>query len=439
MQDYLDYIYPMVPVIHRPSFQNALRNDQDRDDDGFLALTVAIAALVVATMASRFHEYQSDTRTIRFNSRKEFVHACYKKAMGLRTSTYFDQLSFQKFAVSYLFQASFLQLGDHNWSRMLSVEAMQLARLLKLHQISDYNGLNCIEAQLRKKGFWLMFYTFVHAHVQNLQGERLAYLDPVLLDSINPEDLMPLEVDDELIFERSVLAAAGNESSLVTGFIIHSRVFWAAIRDPVLKPTGGHCPCVRVKDCKIQINHFNERLHCLQDLATHIPPSFQTWTATQEGANDDDMDNDKKIAQSQFASIQANLHVTLIWLQSLILDQLEAAQSHYQHDPSLTEHPAIMDQRSIWIEREKLCRQLFFILFNFPRLSIETNGLHLANKVRDVVASLIGCPFHPDDPLSKQASEYVQLSTDILSRLDSSEGINTMHLQTWIDTDRVHG
>jgi hypothetical protein len=161
MQDYLDYIYPMVPIVHRPSFLKALENDQDREDDGFLALIISVAALVVATMTSRFKAYQSDRCPLKFSSRKELIHFCYQKVMGLRTSSYFDELNFQKFAVPYLFFAAFLQLGDHNWSRMLSVEAMQLARLLNLHQISDYDGLNCIETQLRKKGFWLIFYSFV--------------------------------------------------------------------------------------------------------------------------------------------------------------------------------------------------------------------------------------------------------------------------------------
>jgi hypothetical protein len=161
MNDYLEYIYPMVPVVHRPSFQKALQEDRDQEDDGFLALTLSIAALVVATMTSKFQAYRSRPYPLKSASRKEFIHCCYQKVIGLRTSSYFEELNFQKFAISYLFFAAFLQLGDHNWSRMLSVEAMQLARLLGLHQISDYEGLNCIETQLRKKGFWLIFYSFV--------------------------------------------------------------------------------------------------------------------------------------------------------------------------------------------------------------------------------------------------------------------------------------
>ncbi|KAJ5414068.1 hypothetical protein N7509_000695 [Penicillium cosmopolitanum] len=88
---------------------------------------------------------------------------------------------------------------------MLSVEAMQIARLLNLHRISDYEGLNCIETQLRKKGFWLVFYCYVHASLQNLQGERLTYLDPAVLQLVKAEDLIPLEIDDEFIFEHEVV------------------------------------------------------------------------------------------------------------------------------------------------------------------------------------------------------------------------------------------
>ncbi|CAI7600639.1 unnamed protein product [Penicillium glandicola] len=430
----------MVPIVHRPSFQKALQEDQDSRDDGFLALTVSIAALVVATMASRFQAYQSQAQSLGFFSRKDFVHFCYRKVMDLRTSSYFDELNFQKFAVPYLFFASFLQLGDHNWSRMLSVEAMQIARLLNLHRISEYEGLNCIETQLRKKGFWLIFYSYVHAHLQNMLGERLTYLDPVLLHSINPEDLMPLGIEDELIFEHEVLEPPGSALCLVTGFILHSRVFWAAIRSPCPTPsTEDSCPCIRAKDPNAKILYFQERLGSLKYLFDDIPSSLQPWVSTNDNFNHDPLGIEANKTQSQFASLRANLHVTHLWLQSLILDQLDATQSHLRgqsiSNPDLPF--SITNQRDLWMERERICRKLFFILFNFPRLSLEANGLHLANKVRDIAGGLLECPFHPDDPISKRVAEYIQISTDILSRLDSSEGMNTMHLQTWVDTDRI--
>ena len=161
MQDYLDYLYPLVPIVHRPSFRQSLQENHDREDSGFLGLITAIAAVVIATMPSRFHSYRCATPPLRFTSRRDMVRHCYDKILRLRDSTYFDHINFQKFAISYLLYAAFRQLGDHNWSRMLDVEATQLARLLNLHRISEYDGLNYIETQLRKKGFWLIFYGFV--------------------------------------------------------------------------------------------------------------------------------------------------------------------------------------------------------------------------------------------------------------------------------------
>lgn len=89
------------------------------------------------------------------------INSCYNAILNLRGSGFFDEINYQKWAISYLMQISFFQIGEHNRARMIEVESMQLARLLDLHQISRYDGLNYIETQLRKKGFWLMFYGYV--------------------------------------------------------------------------------------------------------------------------------------------------------------------------------------------------------------------------------------------------------------------------------------
>ncbi|PWY75365.1 beta-glucosidase [Aspergillus heteromorphus CBS 117.55] len=440
MQDYLDYIYPLVPIVHRPSFRQALRENRDRDDQGFRALVIAIAAVVVATMPTRFQVYQSYNPPLQFASRREMARCCYDRIMGLRDSTYFDQISFQKFAISYLLYATFRQLGDHNTSRMLDVEATQIARLLNLHRISEYEGLNCIETQLRKKGFWLILYGFVHNQLQNVLGERLSYLDPILLHSINPEDLMPLEVDDEMIFENEVVMSPSPTPCLATGFILHSRVFWAALRSPCVETPVEPCPCVRARDPAIQVAYLQDRLQSLRYLLEHIPQPLRPWRPTDETL--DDATGDGTMTQelrSHFASMRANLHVTHLWLQSLLIDQLEAAQSHLQGLSVVADsYPqTTTDSKALWLVREKLCRQLLFVLYSLPLVNLEANGLHLACKVRDIAASLLACPFHPDDPEAQRAAEYLQQSTDILSRLDSSESMSTMHLQTWVDTDRM--
>jgi hypothetical protein len=268
-----------------------------------------------------------------------------------------------------------------------------------------------------------------HASLQNLQGERLTYLDPVVLQSVKAEDLIPLEVDDEFIFEHEVVFPPNAPPSLASGFILHSRIFWASIRSLDSNTTEHEpCPCLRVKDFDAQITYYQTRLHDLKHLLEDVPSIFQSWEHTDEASTTGELDDPDAVRYSQFSSMRVNIHVTHLWLQSLVMDLLEAAQSHCQ---------ASFDIRSLWADREALSRRLLLIIFNSPPPALEANGLHLANKVRDIAASLLSCPLHPDDPISKQVADYVRQSTDILSRLDSSEGINIMHLPTWVDTDRI--
>lgn len=161
LDDYLDHLYPLVPIVHRPSFRQDIQNDRDCEDSNFLGLILAISGLVVATLPSRFKYYQSLDPPLNFKSRRSMVNYCADRISRQRIATYFDQVNFQKFATSYLLYAAFLQVGDQNRSRMFDIEAMQIARLLNLHCLSKYGGLNYIEIQLRKKGFWLVFYAFV--------------------------------------------------------------------------------------------------------------------------------------------------------------------------------------------------------------------------------------------------------------------------------------
>lgn len=161
MADYLELLYPLIPIVHRPSFRSDLARNRDLYENDFLSVVIALCAVTVGTMPTKFREYRAAEPPIPFQSRTEMINRCYEIIMGLRRASYFDEVNYSKWAVSYLMQISFFQIGQHNRARMVEVEGMQLARLLDFHQISMYDGLNCIETQLRKKGFWLMFYGYV--------------------------------------------------------------------------------------------------------------------------------------------------------------------------------------------------------------------------------------------------------------------------------------
>ena len=152
--DYLEYLYPLIPVVHRPSFRRDVSADRDMYDADFLGLILGLCAITVGTMPNRFKEYTTSTTAFRFRTRSEMIRYIYNRVHRLRGFDYFESISYHKWAVSYLLGIAFFQIGEHNQARMIEIESMQLARLLGLHQISEYMGLNCIETQLRKKAFW---------------------------------------------------------------------------------------------------------------------------------------------------------------------------------------------------------------------------------------------------------------------------------------------
>jgi hypothetical protein len=157
-RDYLELLYPLMPISHRPTFLKDLTEQRDLTDWDFSMLLVAMCAVLVATLPRKFQEYRS---SLPFQTRSHVVNFCNNLLLSIRGPEYFEIITLQKWAVSYLLYHAHFHVGQFNRARMLEVEAMQLARLLDLHYLPAYDGLNCIETQLRKKAFWLMFYGHV--------------------------------------------------------------------------------------------------------------------------------------------------------------------------------------------------------------------------------------------------------------------------------------
>jgi hypothetical protein len=52
--DYLEYIYPLIPVVHRPSFRRDLDANRDLYDDEFFGLILGLCAVTVSSIPSHF-------------------------------------------------------------------------------------------------------------------------------------------------------------------------------------------------------------------------------------------------------------------------------------------------------------------------------------------------------------------------------------------------
>lgn len=158
MSDYVDHIHPLIPVVHVPTFRADLAVNRDIGDLDFLCLIVALAVLTVGLLPSKFDDYQA--LAVRFGTRTAMINYCSQMCLRLRPADYWDHISHRKWAIAFSLAMGVFQVGQTNQSRMFEAESAQIARLLGIHRTSEYEGLNPIETQLRKKCFWLQLYAF---------------------------------------------------------------------------------------------------------------------------------------------------------------------------------------------------------------------------------------------------------------------------------------
>jgi hypothetical protein len=205
----------------------------------------------------------------------------------------------------------------------------------------------------------------------------------MILSTLNLEELMPLEVDDEMILENTILSQPAHELSLTTGFNVHSRVFWAALTSThprhSTNPERQYCNCVRTAEPALQLAHLKSRLHDLKFMLDGIPAQLRQWNSAADDENwlINASTEHQRIVKCQFASMRANIHVTHLWLQSIIHDQIYALSLNKSSGASADIPPP--EPKVTWVEREDICRQLLYILHGIPEINLEANGHHLVN------------------------------------------------------------
>ncbi|KAM5344108.1 hypothetical protein ACJ41O_012645 [Fusarium nematophilum] len=461
MRDYIDRIYPLVPVVHLPTFRAELAANRDVEDLDFLSLIIALVALTIGLLPSRFDDYQA--MASRFGTRTAAISCCSQLCLRLRPADYWDQVSHRKWAVAYTLSIGSFQTGQMNQSRMFDAEAIQVARLLCIHSIPEYDGLNCIETQLRKKAFWLQFYSYTHSKVQPGRRNHVTYLDNSILRDVDFDGLEPLNVADDHILETGVvdvpptpLPAAQHPASpsvddesfnVVSAFIVSSRAFLKGMGESII---NDGCNCGFGRSPEERLSRLRDLLDGLRYILDGLPPHMRQWGSGNAYQSPrklfhngirQDLFTEELVAHAQNEIARANIHISHLWLQSFLLDKMdfalqEMSATAIQAAGDTTANSAHLKLN--WREREDICRQLLHILHSIPQAYLEPNGLFLPQiyKVRDVASSLMNCPFVMDEQLSRRASEYVQEFSKVLSYLDRSEIVNTDGLKSWIDEDR---
>ncbi|KAK5059857.1 hypothetical protein LTR84_009740 [Exophiala bonariae] len=156
--DYLDLLYPLMPVVHRPSFRADFGRERDEHDQIFYSLLLTICAMVVAQLPRRFLDYKKARWFFEFNTPKQLVVHLEERVLGLRNQEYFETPSTQKCAIAFFLACSYGSLNVVGRMSLYWAEMWVMLRALGANDPQTYIGLNFVEAQLRKKSFWLYVY-----------------------------------------------------------------------------------------------------------------------------------------------------------------------------------------------------------------------------------------------------------------------------------------
>lgn len=444
IDDFFIYVYPIIPMVHRPTFLKNFRENRHTRDANFFALVLAVCASTIAHHSERLLVYQTAPTPLRIQTSLEVVEYCHTQSVQSRSPRYFDEVSYNKWAIAYLFYTSFYQVGNINKSRILEMEAVLFARLLELHRISAYAGLNCIETQLRKKAFVVMMHAYVHYELQNIRKEKVAFLDCSTLHEIDLEELLPMPQDDEEITESDYGSYDTARPSLAAALRLRAELFLTAVTEITSKNRRGakkvHCRCTRLIDPVSYNLHLRSRLYELRYKLDGAPWYLRQWAPRELGI---DFTPDQEF---QIGVIRADIHTTHLWLQTCILEHLEyLTPTITSPSPGLSASPQEVLQITVssqWEQREEICRQMLQVLCSTPHLCLDILGVHLIFKIRDVAGPLLSYldsngEYSTPTGFYGRAKQYLQEFSDKLRQLDRSGKPNFESLQTWVDTDRL--
>ncbi|KAI5208161.1 hypothetical protein E4T39_01462 [Aureobasidium subglaciale] len=416
MRDYLDVLYALIPVVHIPTFESRLEVGKQNYDVSFQMFCLSICACVFGILPHKFDEYTRIDSTIKYTDRRTAITEIHHAIMVARPAEYYDNLSHEKWAILYLMSVTNAHLGHINRAKLHFAQCNTIATEMNLHRKASYRQLDNIEAQLRKKAFWLIFTGWSHMRTRDIDWDSMG--DRCKYETADAEHLIPLELDDEYITASELHQQPTDTVSMVTGFNALIRVsdclvpIFKDLTLPVLSHHDGNahirdqlgrCDCGRHARPASMSSSILARLVKSSHVLDDLPAQLSAWSGTGT------------ITDPQFETMTANIHVTHVWVQNLLLERFLATQNA---DPSVKDDSCT--QTLVWEMRETICRQLMHILNNISESNLKPNGYVLIGKVRSVASGLLDCCPEGDDTTVEKARTYLQDFADILAHLDES-------------------
>ncbi|KAI0034650.1 fungal-specific transcription factor domain-containing protein [Vararia minispora EC-137] len=381
---FFDFVYPLTPCVHKPSFMADLHAHREERDPLFFAL-------VMSTVASTLVQLPRAYLPMERHAVRKLAQTCHEASRHISVASY-DPPTSMHVVIRY-FDCVYHFCEGHDATQHAAFgEAAHIAVTLRMHEESSYEGLDLIECEVRRRTFWLLF--GADKSMSILLGR------PICLRDEDCTVHFPKEVDDEYITPSAYLPQPHGKTSLVSGLNYITRIFallgeiLVRIRVDKRSPPQGQYATARLEEvqalhariCAV-LAHTPEPLRLKQTRASpsNLPPEpgaagFRQATFAEVKDFFDNPHASRANALNPFLVMQANLYVT----QQLVRFVIEQYR-----DELVTSIRGTTDEQRVADDREAVASDLLNILHNIPIQSIATNGPSLVHKVRFVASTLL--------------------------------------------------
>ncbi|KAF9454773.1 hypothetical protein P691DRAFT_804132 [Macrolepiota fuliginosa MF-IS2] len=411
---FFDFVYPLTPCVHKPSFMADLHARREERDPLFFAL---VMSTVASTLVQVPRSYLPMERPVV----RKLAQTCYEASRHISVASY-DPPTSMHVVIRY-FDCIYHFCEGHDATQHAAFgEAAHIAVTLRMHEEASYEGLDPIECEVRRRTFWLLF--GADKSMSILLGR------PICLRDEDCTVHFPKELDDEYITPSAYLPQPHGKTALVSGLNYISRIFallgeiLVRIRVDKRSPPQGQFATARLEEVQslhsrilAALSHAPEPLRLKQvHSQAHIPPEyggagFRQATFAEVKDFFDNPNASRANALNPFLVMQSNLYVT----QQLVRFVIEQYR-----DELLMSLQGSLDEQQVAEDREVVASDLLNILHSIPIQSIATNGPSLVHKVRFVASTLLDAVRKAETAPASAARAHAYL-WDFLSILSEIE------------------
>ncbi|OAG11399.1 uncharacterized protein CC84DRAFT_1253872 [Paraphaeosphaeria sporulosa] len=429
VRDYLDLVYPLLPLVHRGTFSTQFETntiDAAEHEPAFFRLCLALCAVTVASLPKKFNEYSRG----RYADIGAMVDRACHLVLLSRISTeslWQEHPATSTVIVSVLLATASLYAGRANQGWGYAIEAIHFFRALGLYRPEVYEHLPPLEREFCKRTFWLLYIMQIHDRLSAVIPHTGLSFDPLRTDW---QFMFPQELDDEDIINPVALVTGTRVYSglpVISGFIALIKVYLCIV-DLLSYGLPGFYPPVYATsfssvhasihpgqslgtDATMSLKTLLRIVRKVQTALEQLPDelSISTQPQTPEGQSPS-----SELLENQFNIMKANIHITSLYIQSTILEACSSAFSHSNGDmagsPLETGSSLGAPPRTqIWVYRKSIAKELLDVLHFCSSRSLEANGQSVIVKIREIAATLLN-----NDDVSKASSEQEEESRQLL-------------------------